>query len=241
MKKRSVMFLVPILVVSGLLFVILIFTYINAKETGNNVGNITGRTVGTALGSFDGFTKGLEEGYEDGKRQGLSAEDTNVIVANEMASIGKLDVLVAFDQFVDNFSEGNDYKALFVYKAKAVFSINLSLAHVFVNGNDLEIVIPQPECEVTIDEEQSEEIAEWQKYFWSGNSEAGYIGYMNSMKKIKDKAASEMSNYNILMSQAKASAKRQVEMLANSIKVNSSAGDRYNVKVVFEGEEQEDE
>ncbi len=31
-KKRSVMFLVPILVVSGLLFVILIFTYINPES-----------------------------------------------------------------------------------------------------------------------------------------------------------------------------------------------------------------
>lgn len=120
-KKRSVMFLVPILVVSGLLFVILIFTYINAKETGNNVGNITGRTVGTALGSFDGFTKGLEEGYEDGKRQGLSAEDTNVIVANEMASIGKLDVLVAFDQFVDNVSEEMIIKLYLFIKQRLYF------------------------------------------------------------------------------------------------------------------------
>lgn len=207
--------------------------YLAAKETGEGIGKIAGRTVGTAVGSFDGITKGLAEGYGDGREQGLKAEDTDAKVVNEMASIGRLDVLVAQDQFTNKFEQGNDYKALFVYKAQAVFSVNLENADISVSENELQVVIPKPECEFEIDESESEKLAEWQKHFWSGSTEAGYIGYMNSMEQIRKKAASEMSNYDVLMQQAETSAKKQVEILVNSV-----TGNRYNVKVIFEGEEQ---
>lgn len=225
-----VMRVVPILFIIFFSLVILPF-YINAEEKGKYWGDTAGKAAGAALGSLDGITRGLEEGYEEGQRQGVSAEDTNVRIANEMTAIGKLDVLVAQDQFVDDFRQGNDYKALFVYKANARFSVNLEEASVSLDGTDLQISIPTPECEVEIDADESEKLAEWQKHFWSGSTEAGYIGYLNSMKQIKKRAVTELSNYDVLLEQAKVSARKQVGILVSAV-----TGDRFHIEVVFEGE-----
>ena len=144
-KKSGIVFLFVILIAVILLLLggVAPF-YSNAQKAGENIGTKAGKMAGMAAGSFDGITSGLKEGYKDGKAQGLSAEDTKAVVANEMTSIGRLDVLVAESQFVDKFSEGNDYKALFVYKAQATFSVNLEQAEISVNGDDLKIIIPRP-------------------------------------------------------------------------------------------------
>lgn len=232
-----------IVILSAILFAILLGLLVGvipfcfgAKEIGNDLGTLSGKTAGTALGSFDGITNGLEAGYQDGKEEGLKAKDTQAMVADEMTSIGRLNVLVAQDQFVNDFREGNDYKALFVYKAQTIFSVDLARAGVSVEGNTLRFIIPRPECEFIIDENESAKLAEWQKHFWSGSTESGYMGYMNSMAQIKQKSASEMSNYATLMKQAESSAKKQAGMLVNSI-----TGGKYTVEVAFEGEEAENE
>ena len=238
-KKNGIIFLSVILAVMILLLAIAVAPfYSNAKKAGEDIGNKIGWATGKALGSYDGITSGLSEGYNDGKTQGLRAEDTETKIANEMTSIGKLDVLKAESQFVDNFREGNDYKALFVYKTQAAFSVNLENADISVNEDDLTLILPEPECEFSIDEDESEKLADWQKFFWSGSAEAGYIGYMNSMEQIKKRAASEMSNYDALMELAKKSAKKQVQMLADAITLpNPDTGNKYRINVVFDGEE----
>ena len=242
-KKSGIVFLfVTLIAVILLLMGGVVPFYLNAQKAGEDIGTKAGKMAGIATGSFEGISSGLKEGYKDGKTQGLSAEDTKAVIANEMTSIGKLDVLVAESQFVDEFSEGNDYKALFVYKAQVIFSVNLEEAEISVNGDDLKIIIPKPECEFTIDEDESEKLVDWQKHFWSGNAEAGYIGYMNSMEQIKKKATSEMSNYDVLMEQAENSARKQLDILTKSITLtNPVTGNKYGIDVVFEGEEYEDE
>ncbi len=231
LKGRIILSVILFITFTAFLFIVMPLLF-NAKKTGELIGNTAGWAAGTALGSFDGITEGLEEGYGDGKEEGLSAKDTDVKVANEMISVGKLEVLVAEDQFIDEFREGTDYKALFVYKAQTVFSVNLESAEISKEGNTIKIALSEPECEFIIDEKESEELAEWQKYFWSGSTEAGYIGYMNSMAEIKKKAAVEMTNYDSLMEQAKTSAKKQVTILADSVAEADNS-----IEVFFKGEE----
>lgn len=233
LKSKGIIILGTILFITFLVFIFEIVPfYKRVKNAGEQIGSTAGQMAGIAVGSYDGVTKGLVQGYGDGKVEGLSAKDTDVKIANEMTSLGKLDVLVAEDQFVNDFREGKDYKALFVYKAQTVFSVNMESAEISIEGNTLKIVLPQPECEFIIDENESEKLVDWQKYFWSGSTESGYIGYMNSMAEIKKKAATEMTNYDRLMEQAKASAIKQVSILADSV-----ADAEYSSDIVFKGEE----
>lgn len=202
----------------GILVVIGVFLIFGARRIGAGIGETAGSFAGTVKGSFDGITQGLAGGYEAGREQGLAAEDTEVEVS-EITAVGKLDVLAAEDQIVDRFQEGEDYQGLFVYKAEAVFSVDLTQAEVTDDGGVVTIRIPGPEVDCIIDENESEKMAEWQKHFWSGNAESGYIGYMNSMVRIKEGAAEEMKKNEYLMKQAKESAIRQVETLARSVSV----------------------
>ncbi len=204
------------LCILGILAVSGVFAVSFAKDFGAGVGTAAGKFAGTVKGSFEGITQGLASGYEAGAQQGLSAEDTNVEIS-EITAMGKLDVLAAEDQIVNDFEEGRDYKALFVYKTQAVFSVDLGQAEITEEDSAVTITLPGPEVDFIIDENESEKMAEWQKYFWSGNTEAGYIGYMNSMAQIKEKAAEEMRKNDYLMRQAEESARKQVEALARSI------------------------
>lgn len=217
-----------------LIFILILFVLVlyKADTLGADAGSAAGTFAGKVTGSFLGITQGLASGYEAGTEQGLSAEDTNIEVS-EITGMGKLDVLVAEDQIVNNFEEGEDYKALFVYKAKATFSVDLSQAEIISDSTSITIQLPDPEVDFVIEENESEKMVEWQKFFWSGNTEAGYIGYMNSMSQIKEKAAEEMKNNQYLMQQAKDSAKSQVEMLARSAGIGEK-----QIQVGFKGEEQ---
>lgn len=219
-KKRDLILVLLIIIALLILCIVIIPFLFRARETGEKIGQVAGTSAGLAVGSYYGVTQGLEEGYDAGKIQGLSAEDINATIANEMTTIGKLNVLEAEDQMVDDYSQGKDYKALFVYKTKATFSVNLDEADITVENNEVEIILPQIEVDFVIDENESEKLIEWQKYFWSGSTEAGYLGYMNSMKMIKNMAAKEMTNYDELMELAKESAKRQVEILVESVLVD---------------------
>lgn len=232
-RKSGSVFLFIILIIALLIVGVFIVPFCcGAQNTGDGLGSMTGSAVGLAVGSFEGITSGIAEGAKAGKEEGLSAKDTEVAVANEMANVGKLDVLEAEDQFVNDYREGSDYKALFVYKAKATFSVNLDEADIQKTEAGVLILLPDVECEFIIDENESQKLAEWQKYFWSGSTEDGYIGYMNSMAQIKEKAADEMTNYDYLMDQARSSAKKQVQILAESV----TAGENVLVEVEFKEE-----
>lgn len=216
-----------------LVFLALIGIHVKARAIGNDIGNTAGKTAGVAVGSYEGVTRGLKEGYEAGKEQGLSAEDINVDITNKLSSIGKLEVLVAEDKINDVFKKGSDYAALLEFnKTKATFSVDLTQAEIADQNSAITINIPVPEVEIAIDENESVKIAEWQKYFWSGDAESGYIAYMNSMAQIKEKSENGLTNYDYLMQQAKDTAKKQIELLVKSI-----CGREKEIQVIFKGEE----
>lgn len=231
-KKDNSIFMGTILI---LLFLILLLagrSCFRAQEAGNYLGTTAGKIVGTAVGSYNALTEGIAAGAEAGKQQGLSAEDTEVKIGNSIKNIGKLDVLIAEGQIHNDLQEGNEYKALFVYKTNITFSVDLEAAEIVPSDKGIKIILPPVEMEFDINENESEKLAEWQKHFWSGSEEAGYTAYMNSMAKIKEKAGDEMENYGVLMEQAKDFAKTKVRDLAKSVYVSKK-----NIEVVFRDEE----
>lgn len=196
-----------------------------------NIGGTLGALAGKANGSYDGITEGLEKGYEAGREEGLSANDTKVDIVSEIKEIGKLEVLMVESEIVDFFGVGDDYKGLFLHKGIATFSVDFSKIDIMKEDSIITIVLPNPEVEFRIDESESEKIAEWQKYPWSNDTEAGYTAYTNSMEQIKEKSASEMENYEDWERMAKESAKKQVEILVSSV-----SGEEIEVQIDFKEE-----
>lgn len=196
-----------------------------------DIGGTLGALAGTANGSYDGITEGLGKGYEAGREEGLSANDTKVDIVSEIKEIGKLEVLRVESEIVDSFGVGDDYKGLFLHKGIATFSVDFSKINIMREDSIITIVLPNPEVEFGIDESESEKMVEWQKYFWSNDTEAGYTAYMNSMEQIKEKSATEMENYEDLERLAKESAKKQVEILVSSV-----SGEEIEVQINFREE-----
>lgn len=206
--------------------------YRNAREIGGGAGTLAGSAAGMAVGSYRGITEGIPGGLADGKRKGLSAEDTRVDVAGEMGEIGKLEVLVASVRLDDYHEIADDYKALYVYKADAVFTVDLKKAKIREEGGRLVILLEEPALTLTYNEDATEKIAEWQKHFYSGKTKDGYEAYLNSRREIAGKAPEEISNYEMLMELARESARKQVGILASAVHSGNA-----EVEVLFSGEE----
>jgi hypothetical protein len=231
--RKNMIYILTILMVLLLVafFTIVLPFYVSAKETGEDIGSTAGSLAGIAIGSLDGITNGIEEGEAAGKEQGLSAEDTRAEIETQIESTGKLDVLVADGcEITDSFTQGDDYWALFAYNATAVFSVDLTDIKVTDNDGDLLITVPNPVCEITIDETEVDELVAWQKNYWSGETEAAYEGYQNSMGQINENAEAEMEAQ--FMDQAKIAAKKSISQIANS----ASGGKYNNIEVTFQEE-----
>ena len=71
-----------------------IFAFLSARSAGEEIGGTTGAAVGKAVGSFEGIILGLSEGGSAGTKEGLSADDTTVML-QEIRNTGRLQVLVA--------------------------------------------------------------------------------------------------------------------------------------------------
>ncbi|MBR4765459.1 MAG: DUF4230 domain-containing protein [Clostridia bacterium] len=211
----SILITISVIIITALY---IIPAYIHAKETGEIIGSNTGKIVGKALGSYDGITSGLEDGYEAGKIDGLSAEDTEVKIANAIAQGGKLEVLSAKVKFEDFMEYGKKYAAIYMLRGNISFTIDLTKATLSA-GPDGKIVVmlPMPEAKVTIDDEETSTIAEWQRSFFNGSSEDGFDAYLNSKTQIKEKAITQVNNYEYLLEQAKESAKSQAESISFNI------------------------
>jgi hypothetical protein len=235
-NKGTILLILILLAVVAFLVAVAVPLHNKATEIGATIGTTAGTAAGIAAGSFDGLTKGISDGSAAGEQQGESAEDTNVEISTAIASVGKLDVLLTEDLLVDNFREGQDFEASFLYGATETFSVDLGKAEVEVNDNTLTIKLPEPECEFVIDENSSEVLYEWQKHFWSGNTESGYNAYLNSRAVIMEKGVEEMTHYKTLLNQAKEAASEQVTVLASAI-----SGKNYKIKVEFEGEDNKNE
>lgn len=231
--QRAIPFIA--LALSALLFVYSIALMMGASSRGGSIGQGIGTMVGKTIGSFEGITKGLSEGQEAGKKAGLSAEDTEAEIANEIHQVENLEVLVASVKINDmhTIGENEKYAALYMIKGEVIFSVDLQAANVELQNDQLHITLPLPTGKLYIDQSQTEKIAEYQKYYFSGSAEDGFDAYLNTMDKLQKTTAEELENYGVLIDSAKESAKNQVSQLATSANIK-------NRKVVIEFEEEQD-
>lgn len=195
--------------------------YRAARDTGSAFGTSVGTVTGTAIGSFDGITKGLSEGYEQGKTDGINAEDVNIVledIKDELGEMGKLEVMVATASFKDISSIGSSYAALYLLRGRVIFTVDLNKAEFgILSDNGIMIQLPLPECEIEIDDSETEKVAEYQKHFFTGSTEAGFTGFLNTLTQIKTLSRDYIDGYEALQEQAENAAKQQVKLLAESI------------------------
>lgn len=113
----------------------------------------------------------------------------------------------------DSHKIGEKYSAIYIYKADAVFAVDLQEAEIVEEGAQITIRVKKPDLTFYIDEAETEKLAEWQKNFFSGSTEDGYKAYMNSRIEMEKKSAEEIANYDTLMDMAQESAKSRSSFL----------------------------
>ncbi len=206
------------------------------KNIAINVGDKTGVLVGSVIGSFDGITTGLAKGSEAGKEEGLSAKDTKSEIKSSFSERGSLEVLEAGVKLKNVNTLGDDYKALFLLKGVAVYAVNLKDAEIKdIDSNTVEVVLPEINVEIYIDEGATEKLAEYQKHSWSGSAKDGFAEYMNSRSAMDRSVKETMENYSVLTEAAQSSAIKQIKIMAQA-----ATGNKKEVIVSFR-EEQVDE
>lgn len=185
-------------------------------SAGKTLGNKTGGAVGTFTGSFDGVTVGLKEGTEAGRAEGLSANDTKASFKDKMDEVGKLEVLTAGVGIKNLHTVGEKYASIYVIKGNIIFSVDLTKAEFIENtsGNTLTIKLPQPQAELTINEEETVKLAQRQNKVFDGSAKDGYEEYLNTMKKTQSEMKEVIGNYAQLSEQARNSAQTQIGYIA---------------------------
>lgn len=221
----------------ALLLLVIVFIMLplrqHASEIGGGIGDIAGQATGIAVGSFQGLTQGLQKGADSGKQEGLSAKDTHVRIAASMKNVGNLQVLAASVKLSDFHKQGDKYAALYLLKGDMIFTVDLTRATVAIAENGaVTIMLPYPKSQLYVDETQTAKLDDYQKMLFNGESDAGYDAYLNSMIQIAKKSKEQIGNYDALEQQAKASAIRQVKLLAGNV-----LGANKTVRVSFTDEE----
>lgn len=214
-----------------IIIAILIVFLVSAVIFGNLIGTGMGKAAGVAVGSFKGFTEGAAEGRSAGINAGIDSGDVELDISTVITEIGKLEVLVSefsiFDhlQIGDNpegketWSEkltGKKYEECLKYKGEAIFSVDLEDA-VFENrgNNQLVITLPEPEVETNIYD--VDKLYEYTDSLFDGNTEEGILIALKSLTDHTEKASEKLSNMDVLMQDAKDSAKTQIKALVNGI------------------------
>lgn len=211
------------------LFGYIIPSYKNAENLGISVGDKMGTMVGKAVGSYNGITTGFTEGKKNGKKEGLSAKDTKSEIRNSFSEIGNLEVLEAGVKLEDVNTLGNDYAALYFSKGVAIYSINLQNVEIHdADTNKIEVLLPQIDVDVYIDEKETKKLAEYQKHSWTGNAKDGFLEYMNSRSIMDESIEKTMANYSLMMENAQNSAIKQVGNIAKA-----AVGNKKEVSVRF--------
>ena len=200
--------------------------------------------AGIAVGSWEGVTEGLSQGYKDGEAAGLSAEDTTVKIGTKLTQTGKLQVLLLDLKLSDIHSETTTvpvvnapitrYATLLSLGGEGVFTVDLTQSNVTDGPTPGSIIIeiPHPEFTPYLDDSTIETIAEYKSPVFDGTTKNGYTGWLNTRDKLDEKVQSELLAYDALVERAKASAQKQVELIAQSICGNAST---VEVRFIEEG------
>ena len=238
-KKNAITILSIVLMIFAIVgvFGYVIPAYNDAKNLGVSVGDKTGKLVGNVIGSYDGITTGLSKGSEDGKEEGLSAKDTKSEIKTSLSEVGNLEVLEAGVKLKDVNTLGNNYAALFLLKGVAIYSVNLKDVEINdVDSSTVEILLPDVNVEIYIDESATEKLAEYQKYSWSGSAKDGFVEYMNTREAADKSVKATLENYDDLIEAAESSAKKQVGIIAQA-----ATGNKKEIVVHFKKEVQGNE
>lgn len=239
LKKTATAILSVVLLVAAIIgvFGYVVPAYTNAKNLGVSVGDKMGKMVGNFIGSFNGITVGLEKGWEKGKDEGLSAKDTKSEIKNSFSQVGSLEVLKAGVRLKDINTLGDNYAALFILKGAAIYSVNLKETEINdIDATTIEILLPDINVEIYIDESATEKLAEYQKKPWSGSAKDGFVEYMNTREATDKSVKDTMENYGALIKAAEGSAKKQVGIVAKA-----ATGNEKDIIVKFKAEVQENE
>ena len=207
-KRKKIMLVVGIIGIIGI------------GILGGLLGKKVGTIVGTAVGSYNGITKKFPEGETKGKNEGLSASDTTTKVGNSLKEIAKLEVLVSSFKLNDYHELGNKYAALYLLKADAIFTVDLSKASFKDEEGMIQVRVPQPEVAVSIDERYTEKAIESQRKFFNGSAEDGFNVYINSMSNLEENAENSIKSDENLMKSARDSAEKQIRRLIRDISLN---------------------
>lgn len=223
---------VVLLVIAVCLALAAVFLWYQADNFGAEIGAGTGKMTGLAVGSFKGISSGLEAGAVAGKEAGLNSDDMTLEISQIVREVGNLEVLVANVEIPDYHEVGKKYAALYLFRGSAVFSIDLSKASVSkTTDGEVIILLPEPTVVVNINDSETELLAEYQRKFFNGSADDGFQAYLNSLRLIDSIAVERVSNYEMLMNMARASAKKQVSMLAGNVCLNCS-----KITIVFRSE-----
>ncbi len=182
----------------------------------------TGDSQGGFVGYVKGSIEGAAAGKEAGKNEGLSAEDTEVEIIDKihsMSETGKLEVLSASVVVHNKMTMGDDYKNFTISYGNIIFTVDLNEADIDADGKSVNITIPKPESQLTINynDERNDIVYEDLKHFFSGDAASAYEAGLNSDKKILEKAnEDQISNYSMLERTAEEYAVDQVTNLIKS-------------------------
>ena len=123
----------------------------------------------------------------------------------------------------DYHEVGKKYAALYLFRGSAVFSVDLSKASISKTADgEVIILLPEPTAVVNINDSETELLAEYQRTFFNGSADDGFQAYLNSLRLVDQIALEKVSNYQMLMDMAKASARKQVMMLSQNVCINCS-------------------
>lgn len=164
---------------------------------------------------------------------GLNNKSVEVDISsslNSIKEIGVLEVLTVSSVVYDDISEvranEQQYRVLYETPVTAIYSVNLSDLQYdsFIDDNGkkkLFVGIPALVASVSQNEEQRTMIAEFQKSSITGSIDNGYSLFNNSIKKSNEEITKQFQESEELMGLAKESAKKQIQLLIDAMKINN--------------------
>lgn len=217
-----------IIVMAVLMGLFIIPNYFRADERGTRVGTNTGTMIGEAAGTFVGMKEKYPQGYADGKEQALSDQEIRTAIGNEVASLNKLEVLVANVKIKNYLEVGKKYSALILYRGALSFYVDFNKMQTSTLDNgSLVIMLPPPQSRLTISDDW-DILRDRQNIISNGSTEDGFEAAWNSLNLVEQSASEVVEDYEILMNEAKKAAINQVTRLAENM-----TGNRFEVSVSF--------
>lgn len=222
--KKAIIFFTIFLLIAIILFSSFL------KSTVSKIGG----TVGGNIGNIVGAAKGIKEGTEEGKQQALEDPKTEINIATEIQNCGYLQVLEMDIQIADVYYVGgsedeyndNNYSNVksaqyYTEDGKAIFKIDLSTAEIIEKqeSHTIEINIKKDvEISINADTNTMKIVDSFLERSYTGSTEEGEKAFRNSYNKVVNKTKEELYQNELIMNEARKSAKTQINNLVKAIR-----------------------